>query len=35
MNRMWNPFANMATLAGNEITIVGGTGSTVVDSAGR
>ena len=35
MNRMWNPFANMATLAGNEITIVGGNGSTVVDSQGR
>src|SRR5215472_13245208 len=31
----WNPFANMATLAGNAITIVGGTGSTVVDTSGR
>ena len=35
MNRMWNPFANMATLAGNEITIVSGKDSTVVDSPGR
>ncbi len=35
MTRMWNPFANMATLAGNEIAIVGGKGSTVVDSRGR
>jgi putrescine aminotransferase len=33
--RMWNPFANMATLAGHEISIVGGTGSTVVDAEGR
>src|SRR5215472_4398453 len=32
---MWNPFANMGTLAGNAITIVGGAGSTVFDSAGR
>src|SRR5215469_5743142 len=32
---MWNPFANMGTLAGNAITIVGGVGSTVFDSAGR
>jgi putrescine---pyruvate transaminase len=33
--RMWNPFANMAALAGNAICMVGGTGCTVVDSAGR
>lgn len=32
---MWNPFANMATLAGNEITIVRGEGSTVYDREGR
>src|SRR6185437_7725443 len=32
---MWNPFANMGALAGNAITIVGGVGSTVFDSAGR
>ncbi len=32
---MWNPFANMAALAGKAITIVGGHGSTVVDSDGR
>jgi putrescine---pyruvate transaminase len=32
---MWNPFANMATLAGSVITIVRGQGSTLVDSAGR
>src|SRR5215472_14323302 len=32
---MWNPFANMGTLAGNAITIVGGVGSTVFDSVGR
>lgn len=32
---MWNPFANMGVLAGNAITIVGGVGSTVFDSAGR
>ncbi|MHB1434293.1 MAG: aminotransferase family protein [Streptosporangiaceae bacterium] len=32
---MWNPFANMSTLAGNQIMIVGGHGSTVVDAAGR
>jgi putrescine---pyruvate transaminase len=32
---LWNPFANMGTLAGNAITIVGGVGSTVFDSAGR
>ncbi len=32
---MWNPFANMGTLAGNAITIVGGVSSTVFDTAGR
>jgi len=32
---MWNPFANMAALAGHAISIVGGEGSTVVDSEGR
>ncbi len=32
---LWNPFANMATLAGHAINIVGGTGSTVVDAEGR
>ncbi len=32
---MWNPFANMATLAGNAITIVRGEGSTVFDADGR
>ncbi|HUD36025.1 MAG TPA: aminotransferase class III-fold pyridoxal phosphate-dependent enzyme [Streptosporangiaceae bacterium] len=33
--RMWNPFANMATLAGHAITMVGGSGSTVIDDHGR
>ncbi len=32
---MWNPFANMSTLAGHQIMIVGGHGSTVVDADGR
>lgn len=32
---MWNPFANMATLAGKAITIVRGKGSTVYDADGR
>ena len=32
---MWNPFAQMSTLAGSKISIVGGRGSTVVDAAGR
>jgi putrescine---pyruvate transaminase len=32
---MWNPFANMATLAGNAITVVRGEGSTVFDADGR
>jgi adenosylmethionine-8-amino-7-oxononanoate aminotransferase len=31
----WNPFANMATLAGRAITIVRGEGSTVYDADGR
>ena len=31
----WNPFANMATLAGHAITITGGQGSTVYDADGR
>lgn len=35
MPDMWNPFANMGTLAGDAITIVGGVGSTVFDSVGR
>ena len=32
---LWNPFANMATLAGKAITIVRGEGSTVYDAGGR
>ncbi len=32
---MWNPFANMSTLAGKAITIVRGEGSTVYDADGR
>ena len=32
---LWNPFANMAGLAGHAVTIVGGEGSTVVDAEGR
>ena len=32
---LWNPFANMATLAGKAITIVRGAGSTVYDADGR
>ena len=32
---LWNPFANMATLAGHAITIVRGEGSTVYDADGR
>jgi putrescine aminotransferase len=31
----WNPFANMAALQGNAISIVGGEGSTVYDAYGR
>ncbi|HET9894169.1 MAG TPA: aminotransferase class III-fold pyridoxal phosphate-dependent enzyme [Streptosporangiaceae bacterium] len=34
-NVLWNPFANMAAVDGHAITIVGGSGSTVVDTAGR
>jgi putrescine aminotransferase len=33
--RMWNPFANMATLAGHAVNIVGGSGSTVFADDGR
>jgi adenosylmethionine-8-amino-7-oxononanoate aminotransferase len=32
---LWNSFANMASLAGHTITIVGGQGSTVFDDRGR
>jgi putrescine---pyruvate transaminase len=32
---MWNPFANMAAVAGKTVTIVRGEGSTVYDAAGR
>jgi putrescine aminotransferase len=32
---LWNPFANMATLAGNAINIVGASGSTIYDDQGR
>ncbi|HEX9031713.1 MAG TPA: aminotransferase class III-fold pyridoxal phosphate-dependent enzyme [Streptosporangiaceae bacterium] len=32
---MWNPFANMATLAGKAINIVRGDGSTVYDDQGH
>jgi len=32
---MWNPFANMSTLAGKAITVVRGEGSTVYDAQGR
>jgi len=32
---MWNPFANMGTLAGNAVTIVRGQGATVFDAAGK
>ena len=32
---LWNPFANMAGLAGHAVTIVSGDGATVFDSAGR
>src|SRR6266487_2826428 len=31
---MWNPFADMATLAGHQIEIVRGRGSTVWDAGG-
>src|SRR6266567_4248830 len=32
--RMWNPFANMGSLPGNELVIVRGQGSTVYDERG-
>src|SRR5260370_23556353 len=32
---MWNPFANMGSVAGKTVKIVGGQGATIVDSAGR
>jgi putrescine---pyruvate transaminase len=32
---MWNPFANMADIAGRSLTIVGGDGATVYDNTGR
>jgi putrescine---pyruvate transaminase len=32
---LWNGFANMASLAGHAVTIVGGEGSTVYDDHGR
>src|SRR5690348_10016751 len=32
---LWNAFANMASLAGHAVTIVGGQGSTVYDDHGR
>ncbi|HEX9066910.1 MAG TPA: aspartate aminotransferase family protein [Streptosporangiaceae bacterium] len=32
---LWNPFANMAALAGHAITITGGQGSTVFGADGR
>jgi putrescine---pyruvate transaminase len=32
---MWNPFANMGAIAGHEVQIVRGEGSTVYDSDGR
>jgi putrescine---pyruvate transaminase len=32
---LWNGFANMASLAGRAVTIVGGEGATVFDAAGR
>jgi len=32
---MWNPFANMAAVAGHTVTIVGGEGATVHDADGR
>jgi putrescine aminotransferase len=34
LDPMWNPFANMATLAGNQIELVRGQGSTVWDADG-
>ena len=32
---LWNPFANMASLDGNAVTMVGGEGSWVFDDQGR
>jgi putrescine aminotransferase len=32
---LWNGFANMASLAGRAVTIVGGEGATVFDAGGR
>ena len=32
---LWNAFANMASLAGHAVTIVGGEGSHVYDDHGR
>jgi adenosylmethionine-8-amino-7-oxononanoate aminotransferase len=32
---LWNGFANMGSLAGRAVTIVGGAGATVFDAAGR
>ena len=32
---LWNPFANMASLAGHAVTIVSGERATVTDAAGR
>jgi adenosylmethionine-8-amino-7-oxononanoate aminotransferase len=32
---MWNPFANMAAIAGHAVQIVGGEGAIVYDAAGR
>ena len=32
---LWNPFANMAGLAGHAVTIASGDGATVFDAAGR
>ncbi len=32
---LWNPFANMASLAGRAVTIAGGDGVTVFDTEGR
>jgi putrescine aminotransferase len=34
MDRMWNPFANMGALAGHQLKIVRGEGSTVFDADG-
>src|SRR6266581_2622831 len=34
-DRMWNPFANMGSLSGHQLKIVGGEGATVRDAEGR